>query len=198
MFTGIIHHCGNIERIDSHDQSKGFEIHTQFKHLNPGESISIDGVCFTVTNFDNGNFHIDASPETLSLTTLVRKKVNDKVHLERSMRADDLLGGHFVSGHVDQVAEVVAVKKIDNYLQVTFGGLTREVMPYLVTKGCVAIDGVSLTVNGLTADGFDVMLIPHTLTITHFNQLSVGDKVNIEFDMLAKIIERQLKERTLL
>lgn len=161
-----------------------------------GDSIAINGTCLTVISFDlsSGWFKVEAAPETLRLTTLSQWKVGDSVNLERAMRADGRFGGHWVAGHIDGMAEIIRMQNEGNALVVTFRVEKPDLMKYLVHKGSIAVDGVSLTLTELTDDSFSVSLIPQTLKETVFSQKKKGDRVNIEVDVLAKYLERFMEK----
>ena len=198
MYTGIIDHCGIIKKIISQANSLQVWISCKFQDLQRGESISVDGVCLTVTEPQPGSFRCDISPETCRLTTLKHLKEGELVNLERSLTVSDRLGGHFVMGHVDKVCQVKLIQTHNDYREITFVGLTPEDQIYLTKKGSISVHGASLTMNVVKADGFTVMLIPHTLERTNLSELSVGSEVNIEFDMLARIVSKQLRDRGLI
>lgn len=189
MFTGIIDHCGTITQIESIPSGLRLTIQHLFQTLDLGESIAIDGICLTVTQFDNDHFTCDLSPETLNLTAAAQNfKPNHPVNLERALLPTSRLGGHFVMGHIDQTAKLKTIQKIDDFTTMTFAGLDDNSKKFLVKKGSIAINGVSLTINDLTDDGFSVMLIPHTLERTNLANLKENDTINIEFDMLARVM----------
>ncbi|MEE9451256.1 MAG: riboflavin synthase [Gammaproteobacteria bacterium] len=188
MFTGIIDHCGMINDIVRHSDSLTLTIACQFNDLQAGESIAVDGICLTVDKVQTGQFTCDISPETLKLTTAQLFKSGQRVNIERALRPSDRLSGHFVLGHVDLYAQLERCEPQGDFTQYVFGGLGRSKQPYLASKGCVAVNGVSLTINEVMSDGFSVMIIPHTRARTNLIHLEVGDKVNIEFDYLAKIV----------
>jgi riboflavin synthase len=193
MFTGIIDHCGEIQSIESGLNCAKFCISSRFSGLQFGESIAIDGACLTVTDIKDGIFACELSPETLRLTVAQQYKQGKRVNLERALCVGDHLGGHFVSGHVDQTVIVAHVRAHAEFIEIHFSGVLPINQGYLIQKGSVAINGVSLTVNALLSDGFSVMLIPHTLNQTNLNDLQVGQSVNIEFDLMAKMVARQLQ-----
>ncbi|MFN7950824.1 MAG: riboflavin synthase [bacterium] len=194
MFTGLIQSLGTIRRREPRAGGLRFRIETEspFENVVLGESIAVDGACLTVVTFAGRHFEIDASPETLARTTLGSRREGDPVHLERAMRVGDRLGGHIVLGHVDGVGKLVDRRTSGEY---TFLGYEApaEVLPYLVPKGSIAIDGVSLTVNAITDPRFEVAIIPHTATHTHLARKAVGDTVNLEADILAKHVARLLE-----
>ena len=193
MFTGIIDHAGIIAFIVDLKQGKRFVIKTQFNDLTTGESIAMDGACLTVTDIQQGSFACDVSPETLQLTVFSALHVGDKINLERSLRLHDRISGHFVSGHIDQTMEIKSKNKYQDFIEYEFAGVLSEFKKYLMYKGSITVNGVSLTVNILLDDGFKVMMIPETLVKTNLSQLMVGDLVNIEFDLLIKSVARQIE-----
>jgi riboflavin synthase len=184
MFTGIIDHCGTIIQIDP----QRIQIECAFQQLELGESIAIDGICLTIDGIQGSLFSSDISPETMAVTTARQFKPLQKVNLERALQPSSRLGGHFVLGHVDQVAHLVLIRPEGEFIEMQFSGLDKK---YLISKGSIAINGVSLTINALTENGFSVMLIPHTLERTNLSVLHINDVVNIEFDMMAKMVVEQ-------
>jgi riboflavin synthase len=199
MFTGIIDHTGRIAAIEKTPQGLRFTITTQFQELVLGESIAVDGVCLTVTDLQEQVFCCDVSPETLALTTLGQYKKDSEVNLERSLSVGDRMGGHYVTGHVDRSAQVALIQTHDEYIEIQFSGFTTEQLKYLIPKGSVTVNGVSLTINAVenvTIPKLSVMLIPHTLEITNLSKLAVGSNINIEFDYYAKVIAHQLALQT--
>ena len=193
MFTGIVDHLGTIEQIEQGARSQVVWIKTKYNDLKEGESIAVDGICLTVTMPDSTRFRCDISPETWQLTN-AKNFVNGKmVNLERSLQVSDRLGGHFVTGHVDQTASVASRQNIEEFLELTIKGIPTTAMAYVIKKGSVAINGVSLTINQIFQDGFSVMLIPHTLSCTNLSQLNPQDPINIEFDWIAKVIAHQIQ-----
>lgn len=185
MFTGIIDHCGTILKMEIIPDGMRLAIRHSFRDLDLGESIAVDGICLTVTHFQNDIFYCDISPETLEVTTAKFFAIGQPINLERALQLTSRLGGHFVMGHVDQVAIVKSIKTINDFIEMTFANLDTQ---FIIKKGSITINGVSLTVNELTEDGCKVMLIPHTLERTDLTQLQEGDAVNIEFDMLVRIV----------
>ena len=186
MFTGIVDHLGEILALESQATGLRAQIGAVFDDYQPGESIAVDGICLTVTDFDDASFWVDLSPETVTCTTTNTWQVGQRVHLERALRMGDRLGGHWVSGHVDGCVQVQAARQDGDCLFVAIGGIQPAQARYLVDKGSVCLDGVSLTVNKVTQAGFEVMLIPQTLAITHFDHLTAGDVLHIEYDYLLK------------
>lgn len=186
MFTGIVDHLGEIMAVHTRSHSLSLDIKTAFKACRPGESIAVNGICLTVTDYKKGQFSVDLSPETVACTTAADWKKGKRIHLERALRVGDRLGGHWVMGHVDSCVQVSGLHCEGDCLFLKLTGVQKQHARYLVEKGCVTLDGVSLTINRVSVDGFDVMLIPQTLKITHFSQLASGEHLNIEYDYLLK------------
>lgn len=194
MFTGIIDHCGTIVRIESISKGLRLWIKTLFTDFELGESIAINGICLTVTEFHEGIFCCDLSPETLKVTTANSFYIDQMVNLERALLPTSRMGGHFVMGHVDQVATVESIQQLDDFVELKINTLNREAMRYIIKKGSIAIDGVSLTINDITDKGFVVMLIPHTLERTNLKKLQKHTQVNLEFDLLARLLTKHLEK----
>lgn len=193
MFTGIVDHCGAIKSIQRNENSLSAWITCNYSDLQKGESICVDGICLTVTDEQLGTFRCDISSETCRLTTAQNYRSGQAINIERSLRPTDRMGGHFVTGHIDQTASVVDKRIENDFIQFTFGGIDAALArKFLIKKGCVAVNGVSLTINEVLKDGFTVMLIPHTLERTNLKQLSIGNIVNIEFDWMVKIVAQQI------
>lgn len=163
--------------------------------LRAGDSIAVDGVCLTVVTSGRGSFTADLSPETLTRSTLGDLNPGTLVNLERPLSPSDRLGGHFVLGHVDGVGRVVALTPEGNSIRAEFNA-PAVLSPYLVEKGSVAVDGISLTVASCTEKGFSAALIPYTIENTNFMEKKPGDRVNIEVDILGKYVESFLKARS--
>jgi riboflavin synthase len=197
MFTGIVQEIGAIQRIETigvAGASEDMRIEVSFgaiarERLNPGDSICVDGVCLTVATVGAASFHADVSGETLRVTTLGAKTAGARVNLEPALRAGDSLGGHWVSGHVDGIAEVLATASDARSLRVDFAA-PAALARYIARKGSVTLDGVSLTVNEVNGVEFAVNLIPHTLEVTTLGSLAAGARVNLEIDTLARYVER--------
>lgn len=197
MFTGIVQEIGAIRRIESRAGDGAAEdrrIEVAFatiarERLSLGDSICVDGVCLTVASLEASSFIADVSGETLRVTTLNSKSVGARVNLEPALRAGDSLGGHWVSGHVDGIAEVLATANDARSLRVEFAA-PRPLARYIARKGSVTLDGVSLTVNEVDGVKFAVNLIPHTLEVTTLGGLAAGVRVNLEIDLLARYVER--------
>ena len=196
MFTGIIEAVGTVAGLETRGQRVGvvIEAPSVTAGVRVGDSVAVNGSCLTVTKIEAGRLSFDAVSETLERTSLGDQRVGARVNLERAMRADGRLDGHIVQGHVDGTGSVGALDRNgdDVRLRVQCG---PEIARFLVEKGSVAIDGVSLTVVGVSDTGFDVALIPHTLTATNLGDRRAGDRVNLEADVLGKYVVRYL-ERT--
>lgn len=194
MFTGLIAGVGRLGARETRggDARLRIDVGTlPFDGVQLGESIAVNGCCLTVVEFDAASFAIDASNETLSLTTLGRLGIGAPVNLERAMLPTDRLGGHLVSGHVDGLA--IAAKRWDDARAERWRfEAPMALLRYVAHKGSVCVDGVSLTVNEVDDAGFEVALIPHTVEHTVFHALREGDAVNIEVDLLARYVERLL------
>jgi riboflavin synthase len=197
MFTGCIDDRGTITAIENQPAGKRFRIACQYTDLTVGESIAVNGACLTVTEHKPNEFCCDLSPETLDVTTAKYLTVGSSVNLERSLRLNDRLDGHFVLGHVDQVCRVAHRESVGEFVQYTFTGINAAGAKLLVYKGSIAVNGVSLTLNRVIENGFEVMLIPKTLEKTNLGSLHTGDFVNIEYDYLAKLVTNQISSLTL-
>ena len=191
MFTGIIEGLGTVK-----SQSRaagglrmGIDADLPMDKIKVGDSIAVSGACLTVVDFQDNIFEIDVAPETLSKTTLGQVKVEDRVNLERSLCLGDRLDGHLVTGHVDGVGMVRAKRPLANAMLFAFG-VPEAISLYMVQKGSVAVDGISLTVNVCKRSSFEVSIIPHTAKITTMGFKKMGDPVNIETDMIGKYVER--------
>lgn len=198
MFTGIIEGVGRLaaRQPQGGDVRFRFEVGTlpwgpQGGDVQLGESIAVNGVCLTVIAFDAGSFQADASTETLALTTLGTLPEGAALNLERAMRPTDRLGGHLVSGHVDGLGAVLSVHADARAQRWRFAA-PAALLRYIAKKGSICVDGVSLTVNAVDGEGFEVALIPHTVAHTAFAQTAIGDAVNLEIDLVARYVERLL------
>ena len=192
MFTGIIVGVGRIRSIEEKDGDLLLGIEAaalEPARMNLGDSVSVQGVCLTVTRRESTGFYADVSRETLSKTTLGTLNRGSKVNLEPSLRAGDALGGHMVSGHVDAVGRLTASHQDARSWRLEFE-LPAALMRYVAPKGSICIDGVSLTVNQVVGSRFDVNIIPHTRAVTTFGDLVVDAGVNIEIDLIARYLER--------
>lgn len=192
MFTGLIEAVGEISGVKRTAAGIRVRVHTPLgAELLPGDSLAVNGVCLTVVSADRTGMHADVSPETARVTTLGAVRRGAMVNLERPLRADGRIGGHFVQGHVDGTAPVDEIRPDGDsfWLTVRF---PPELSPYIVRKGSIAVNGVSLTVAGVDSQRFDVQVIPYTWTHTNIRSLAPGDAVNIECDVLAKYVARAL------
>lgn len=191
MFTGIIEGLGTIREIRSEGQGTCFAVEADFRLGNTrvGDSISVSGACLTVVMIDDKRFKVDVSPETLARTTFKSAKIGDRVNLERALRLSDRLDGHLVSGHIDGIGTVTDKKNIGNAVVVAFE-VPERLSYYMIKKGSVAVDGISLTINNCGPRSFDVSIIPHSAKLTTMGFKKVGDRVNIETDMIGKYVER--------
>lgn len=195
MFTGLIEGVGSLlaRELRGGDARLRIGVGTlPFADVALGESISVNGVCLTVVAFDTGAFEADASNETLSLTTLGALETGRALNLERAMKPSDRLGGHLVSGHVDGVGRVLQVWEDARAQRWKFAA-PEALLKYIAQKGSICVDGVSLTVNAVDGEGFEVALIPHTVSHTAFSQTRAGDAVNLEVDLVARYVERLLQ-----
>lgn len=198
MYTGIIHHQATVQAIkpqSSENLLLTFRVSSQVrKRLHTDDSVSIDGACLTVIALSVHSFSVEAVPETLRLTTLGSLRQGEHVNLELSLRAGDAFGGHFVMGHVDGVGTVEKLRKEGGSLRVTIK-TPPEMMPFIALKGAIAVNGVSLTVTEVANNSFGVVLIPHTLSKTNLGTIEKGSKVNIEVDLIARMVITFLKQK---
>lgn len=198
MFTGLVEKKGSVLCNHGIESGNRLVIQAEFANLIPGESIAVNGVCLTWLPTSDNTLSFDVSPETLNVTCLSQLKQNDWVNLERAMAVCDRFGGHYVTGHVDGIATIEAIKPINDFREVTVGGFNQSDLKYLVPKGSITIDGVSLTINSVRNNCIDLMLVPHTLDITTLNTLVIGQPVNVEFDYLARLVAHQLQTASLI
>lgn len=189
MFTGIIEELGTIGNIKNSSQSLELTIlaKTILNEVKLGDSIAVNGVCLTVTSYKDQQFTVDVMPETYQTTSLSKIKIGDKVNLESSLRFNGKLGGHFVTGHVDNIGVIKQITPIDNAINYKIG-IDKNLMQYCIYKGSVAVDGTSLTIFGVGDNWIDIALIPHTVKNSVIGYKKVGDIVNIECDMLGKYV----------
>jgi riboflavin synthase len=194
MFTGIIEAVGHIAALDSRGGDVHLRVHAadlDLSDVKPGDSIAVSGVCLTAVELGSHEFAADVSGETLSRTTLGKLNVNDKVNLERALTPTTRMGGHMVSGHVDGVGEVVS--REDDARSVRFAIRAPDSLcRYIAEKGSISIDGISLTVNQIKVDVFDLNIVPHTLANTTMADFKPGRQVNLEVDVIARYLERLL------
>ena len=191
MFTGIIEGFGTIREIRQEGQGKRMTVDADFflEQTKIGDSICVSGACLTVIMIDDKRFTVDVSPETFENTTFKSAKNGDRVNLERALRLSDRIDGHLVSGHIDGIGTVTLKQNIGNAIIVSFK-VPEFISHYMIQKGSVAVDGISLTINNCGHDSFDVSIIPHTAKLTTIGFKKAGDLVNIETDMIGKYVER--------
>ena len=193
MFTGLVQTLGTVKKIDRQGHSAQLFIRSELvnQDIELGESIAVNGVCLTVVSWDSDSFAVDVSPETLDCSTLGSLGPGAEVNLERALRLCDRLGGHLVSGHIDGKAMVRKRYEDANVVRFEFA-VDEGAMRYIVAKGSIAIDGISLTVNSVSSDSFSVAVIPHSLAMTTLQHRREGSQVNIETDILGRYVERLL------
>ena len=194
MFTGLVEDVGTVARADRRSDALVLAVRPArmpLAELTLGESVCHDGACLTVTDIGRDTFSVLAGAETLARTTLANLRVGKRVNLERSMKVGDRLGGHWVTGHVDGTGELAARRDLGSNL-VLVVRTPLALLRYIVEKGSIAIAGVSLTVNAVDAETFSVAIIPHTRDMTTLGDLAIGDRVNLETDILAKHVEKLL------
>ena len=194
MFTGLIESTGQVIANQSNGLANRLIISTALTQLEVGESIAVNGVCLTLLPQEALNLlHFDVSPETLKFTMLSSLKQGQVVNLERAMLASARFGGHYVSGHVDTCAQVHSLQNLGEYLQIELSGFDKQAALYLIPKGSISVDGVSLTINAVVEKNIQLMLVPHTLENTNLKALELGQGVNIEFDYFTRIVAHQLQ-----
>jgi riboflavin synthase len=194
MFTGIVQGMGTVRAIEPRGGDATIVFDTgdvSLAGVELGGSIAVNGVCLTATQFDASSFRADVSRETLTLTTLGDCTVGMPVNVEKALLAGQALGGHYVTGHVDGVGQLVARHDDARSVRMEFQ-VPAELARYVARKGSICIDGVSLTVNGAQGDRFDVNLVPHTLDVTTLGRLQPGSRVNLEVDIIARYVERMM------
>jgi len=191
MFTGIVEALGEIRKITP--LASGLSLTVQpsppLAGVRHGDSVAVDGICLTVTGLTSTSLSVDVSPESLQRTTLGARRMGQRVNLEQALRLSDRLGGHLVTGHVDGLATVTAITPRGDFTQIDFTA-PENILKYIVAKGSVAIDGVSLTVNACSARDFGVMVVPFTLAHTTLGSRAVGERVNVENDIIGKYVEK--------
>ncbi len=197
MFTGIIEELGRVSALE--DQAGGVRIVIEARVVTEGtadgDSIAVNGVCLTALDVQSGSFASDVSPETLNVTTIGTLKVGSAVNLERAVTPVTRLGGHIVQGHVDARGTFISADRSGDYWTVTFG-FPPQIASYLIHKGSIAVEGISLTVAALHDDAFEVAVIPKTWEKTNLSALAAGSPVNLEADLIAKYIERMIQTRS--
>lgn len=193
MFTGIIEEVGKIERIQNGSHSAVLHIQAQklLDDLKIGNSVAVNGVCLTVTSFHKQGFSADVMHETLNRSALALLQIGSRVNLERAMPVDGRFGGHIVAGHVDGMGKIMRIEQDDNAVWYTVQA-AESVMKYIVEKGSIAIDGISLTVAKVETAYFSISAIPHTVRETTLKERRIGDAVNLETDIIGKYVEKLL------
>lgn len=196
MFTGIIEEVGKIKNISKKSSGILLTISADkvLRDCNLGDSIAVNGICLTVTKFDNESFTVDVMNETVRKTTLYKLTQNSYVNLERAMLVNSRFGGHIVSGHIDGTGTISDIKK-DGIAFIYKINTTKEITKYIINKGSITIDGISLTVVSVSDTSFTVSIIPHTMTVTNLGKKKIGDMVNLENDCIAKYVEKMLDNK---
>ncbi|MCS5616343.1 MAG: riboflavin synthase [Candidatus Marinimicrobia bacterium] len=198
MFTGIIQAKGNIKEIRISNKGAVFSLNSNSLELSDvsiGDSIAVNGVCLTITQLDKNSFSANVSQETLNCTTFSQLRKRQNINLEKSLRLNQGIDGHFVSGHVDGVGEVVSLQKEGESTRLKIK-VKNNLSKYIAKKGSICINGVSLTVNSVEADIFDVNIVPHTLSVTTLGELIENSRVNIEIDIIARHIEHLISHKS--
>lgn len=191
MFTGLIEEQGIITKLEQEGTNLNIEVQAiiVLEDIKLGDSIAIDGVCQTVTKINSNSFWVTAIDETLKLTNFNDYQIGKKVNLERCLRAGDRLGGHIVQGHVDAVAHLLSVESVDGSYEVRIE-IPAELSKYVIHKGSIAFNGISLTVAAIDGNKVKVCIIPKTWEMTNLSALKPGSKVNLELDLIAKYVEK--------
>ena len=191
MFTGLIQDVGTVARVEKRGRNLLLTVHTalDLKSVALGDSIAVDGYCQTVVSISGDTFSMEISPETQDRTTAGDLRPGHRVNVEPALRLSDRLGGHLVAGHVDGVGTISRIEPGDDFWII---GITAgpEVMRYCIEKGSITVQGISLTINKVTANGFELGIIPHTIKSTTLGDKKVGDRINLEADMIGKYVER--------
>jgi len=193
MFTGLIEAVGEV--VDVRPIASGFRVRVQSslsEDLREGESVAVNGVCLTAVDAASGDLQAEIGPETARVTSLGSLKAGSLVNLERAMRADARFGGHFVLGHVDGTGTVQRIQPDADFWWISVG-FPQALAPYLIHRGSIAVDGISLTIASLDRSSFEVQIVPHTWTHTNMHGLSAGDVVNLETDMVGKYVVRAVE-----
>ena len=195
MFTGLIQDIGQIQSVERKEGGLSLTISTRcdLKSAKVGDSIAVDGVCLTIVKISGRTFAVEVSPETIQRTSLATVREGQRVNLEMAMKMSDPLGGHLVSGHVDGTGEIMAIVPEGNSFRYRFR-VNPEISHYLIEKGSVAVDGISLTVAECGQEEFSVSVIPHTAAATTLGKKKAGDRVNVENDLIAKYVEKFVRQ----
>jgi len=189
MFTGIVEETGEILGVETDAEGQRLRVGTAFDGLEQGQSISVSGACLTVEEYGDGWFEVFLAEETVERTYLGSLVAGDVVNLERALQADSRLDGHFVQGHVDGTAAVERVEQVGDDWRFTFS-LPADIGQYVVEKGSIAVDGISLTVAALDGESFEIAVVPETYDVTNLAAKAAGDPVHIEVDVIAKYVEK--------
>ena len=190
MFTGLVEAVGEL--VERKPTSGGFRLRIASRlapELSPGDSLAVNGVCLTVIMAEEQEIHADVGPETVRVTTLGSLPHGGAVNLERPLRADSRFGGHFVQGHVDAIGHIEELRQDAEFHWLTVS-FPSQLAPYIVHKGSIAVDGISLTVAGLGGDRIDIQVVPYTMTHTNLGRVQIRDRVNLECDMIGKYVVR--------
>ena len=190
MFTGIIEQTGKVLDLTNLANNR-LVIQADLDNLMPGESIAVNGVCLTLLPNTTHSMSFDVSHETLNVTNLSDLQSGDQVNLERALLVGSRFGGHYVTGHIDTTAQILSKKIINEYIEYVIGPFSKHEMRFLLPKGSVTLDGVSLTLNNVIDGAFSILLVPHTCQVTNLEHREVGDSVNIEFDHITRVIAHQ-------
>tara|TARA_Y100000768_G_scaffold382934_1_gene364155 strand:+ start:1343 stop:1930 length:588 start_codon:yes stop_codon:yes gene_type:complete len=193
VFTGIIEKIGIIDSIEKSNNSSKINIKINDSYFSLGDSVCVNGVCLTIENISNNIYTFSVSPETINLTNLKYLKKDNSVNIETSLTIEKLISGHIVQGHIDTTSEIVEIEQQNNSWFIKFS-IEFQYIKYIIKKGSISIDGVSLTVNDVNKNEFNVMIIPHTYQNTIFKNYKRGSIVNVEIDILAKYIEKLGKQ----
>jgi riboflavin synthase len=196
MFTGLINEIGEVLNITKGIDSAKLTIKAKkiLSDINIGDSIAVNGVCLTVINYEKNNFTVDVMPETMLMTNIKNLKKNSLVNLESALKVGDRFGGHIVTGHIDGIGSIESFKKDDNATRVKIK-IPSELTNYIIYKGSVTVDGVSLTVSNINENGFEISIIPLTSLETIILRKKIGDIVNIECDIIGKYVERLINNK---
>ena len=193
MFSGLVEATGEVAELKSIPSGLRIRVLTELAAgLTPGDSVAVNGVCLTVVLNDAAEFHAEVSPETVRVTTFGGLSPGSLVNLERPLRADDRFGGHFVLGHVDEIGHVDEVRQKADFYWATFR-YPSSLAPHIVRKGSIAVDGISLTVAGLSPQRFDVQIVPYTWQHTNLHAVTVDDPVNLECDIIGKYVVKAVE-----
>jgi riboflavin synthase len=196
MFSGLIAGTGIVKTVTQSGRSARLTIDGRgvLKKLALGESISVNGACLTATEILKSRFTADISEETLNRTTLGDLQIGNSVNLEQAARFSDRIGGHLVSGHIDGIGKIRKIERVENAFLYNIE-LPGALLKYCIEKGSIAVEGISLTINEISKKGISLMIIPHTMKLTNLSEKKVGDRVNIENDLVGKYVERFVKFR---